>query len=106
MWKQSKKRKTATAVESDSDDTPLISKAKANGKVVKMPPRVSAHQIGEDSDSDVPIVQKLSKQKQQIEKAAEKEARQIRKDEKKETDKASKKAVPAKRAKQEESSDD
>lgn len=70
---------------------------KANGKVVKMPPRLSAHQIGEDSDSDVPLGQKLAKQKQKIEKAAEKEAKQIRKEEKK--------TVP-KRAKKEESSDD
>ena len=103
---QSKKRKTSTAVESDSDDTPLMSKAKANGDVLKMPPRLSAHQIGEDSDSDVPVAQKLAKQKQQIEKAAEKEAKQIRNDEKKGTEKAPKKAVPAKRVKKEESSDD
>ncbi|EXJ56442.1 DNA topoisomerase I [Cladophialophora yegresii CBS 114405] len=102
----SKKRRTSTAVESDSDDAPLMAKAKANGKVVKMPPRLSAHQIGEDSDSDVPLGQKLAKQKQKIEKAAEKEAKQIRKEEKQESAKAPKKAVPAKRVKKEESSDD
>ncbi|OAG40058.1 hypothetical protein AYO21_05739 [Fonsecaea monophora] len=101
----SKKRKVATAVDSDSDDAPLASKAQANGKVVQKPPRVSAHQIGEESDSDVPLGQKLAKQKQKIEKAAEKEAKQIRKEEK-ETGKAPKKAVPAKRVKKEESSDD
>ena len=108
IWTQSKKRKTTTAAESDSDDTPLIAKAKANGKVVQLPPRVSAHQIGEESDSDVPLGQKLAKQKQEIEKAAEKEAKQIRKEEKQEAEKIPKpkKAVPAKRVKQEESSDD
>lgn len=93
-------------VESDSDDAPLMSKAIANGKVAQMPPRLSAHQIGEDSDSDVPVAQKLAKQKQQIEKAAEKEAKQIRREEKKEADKAPKKAPPAKKLKREESSDD
>ncbi|KIX93162.1 uncharacterized protein Z520_11219 [Fonsecaea multimorphosa CBS 102226] len=102
----SKKRKTLAAVESDSDDAPLISKAKANGKVVQKPPRVSAHQIGEESDSDVPLGQKLAKQKQKIEKAAEKEAKQIRREEKKEAGKAVRRPVPAKRVKQEESSDD
>ncbi|ETI26543.1 hypothetical protein G647_03320 [Cladophialophora carrionii CBS 160.54] len=102
----SKKRRTSTAVESDSDDAPLMAKAKTNDKVVKMPPRLSAHQIGEDSDSDVPLGQKLAKQKQKIEKAAEKEAKQIRKEEKQESAKAPKKAVSAKRVKKEESSDD
>ena len=109
IWMQSKKRKTSTAVESDSDEAPLMTKAKANGKMVtQMPPRLSAHQIGEDSDSDVPLRQKLAKQKQEIEKAAEKEAKQIRKEEKQEAEKAPKpkKAVPAKRVKKEESSDD
>ncbi len=71
-----------------------------------MPPRLSAHQIGEDSDSDVPLGQKLAKQKQKIEKSAEKEAKQIRKEEKQEAEKAPKKAAPAKRVKKEDSSDD
>jgi len=65
-------------------------------KSFQMPPRLSAHQIGEDSDSDVPLGQKLAKQKQKIEKSAEKEAKQIRKEEKKVAEKAPKKAVPAK----------
>ena len=106
MRKQSKKRKISVAVDSDSDDAPLMSKAKANGKVIEMPPPLSAHQIGEDSDSDVPVAQKLAKQKQQIEKAAEKEAKKIRRDEKKETDKSKNKPVPSKPVKKEESSDD
>ncbi|KPI45218.1 DNA topoisomerase 1 [Cyphellophora attinorum] len=80
-----KKRKVEppkeTAVESDSD-IPL-SKSKTNGA------------IGEDSDSDVPIQKKLVKEKQKIEKRAEKEAVKIRQAEK-----------PAKKVKKEESSDD
>ncbi|KIW92412.1 uncharacterized protein Z519_07396 [Cladophialophora bantiana CBS 173.52] len=100
----SKKRKTSTAVESGSDDVPLVAKPRANGKVVQKPPRASAHQIGEESDSDVPLGQKLAKQKQKIEKVAEKEAKQIRREE--DAAKAPKKAVPAKRVKKEESSDD
>ncbi|KAK5459392.1 DNA topoisomerase 1 [Exophiala xenobiotica] len=102
-----KKRKTNTAVESDSDDTPLLAKAKANGKSVQKPPRATAAQIGESSDSDVPLGKKLVKEKQKIEKAAEKEAKQIRaKEQKKEADKPTKKATPAKKVKKEESSDD
>ncbi|KAJ9495095.1 DNA topoisomerase 1 [Exophiala xenobiotica] len=102
-----KKRKTNTAVESDSDDTPLLAKAKANGKSVQKPPRASAAQIGESSDSDIPLGKKLVKEKQKIEKAAEKEAKQIRtKEQKKEADKPTKKAIPAKKVKKEESSDD
>lgn len=70
------------------------------------PPRASAAQIGETSDSDVPLNQKLVKEKQKIEKAAEKEAKQIRKDEKNEVSKPSKKAAPPKKIKKSESSDD
>lgn len=58
-----------------SDDEPLV-----NVKA-KMPPKVTAAQIGEDSDSDKPITQKLAKKKEQIEKAAEKTAKAIRTEE-------------------------
>ena len=62
--KQSKKRKTtsppAKAVESDSDDEPLA--AKANG-ITKMH-RLSAADVGEDSDSDTPLTTKLAEQKE------------------------------------------
>jgi len=84
----------------------LVSKSKQNGKVIAKPPRASAAQIGETSDSDVPLNQKLVKQKQKIEKAAEKEAKQIRKDERTEARKPSKKAAPAKKIKKSDSSDD
>ncbi|KEF63407.1 DNA topoisomerase I [Exophiala aquamarina CBS 119918] len=102
----SKKRKVLTAIESDSDDAPLVSKSKPNGKAITKPPRASAAQIGESSDSDIPLNQKLVKQKQRIEKAAEKEAKQIRKDEKAEASRPSKKAAPAKKIKKSDSSED
>jgi DNA topoisomerase I len=65
-------------VESDSDDQPLQSKTKA-----KRPPRASDAQIGEESDSDAPIEQKLAAEKDKIQKKAAKEAVAIRKEEKK-----------------------
>lgn len=101
--KQSKKRKT-TAVETDSDDEPLASKAK--GKVAKRPPRASEAQIGEDSDSDTPLGQKLVQTKQKIEKAAEKEAKEINKKDKKAAATTAKKPAPKKAIKKSESSDD
>jgi len=102
--RQSKKRKTTnkqatTAVESDSDDAPLASKANGRGK---MPPRASEAQIGDESDSDVPLGQKLVKVKQGIQKAAAKEAKEIRKQE----NKPAAKKVTTKKVKKEESSDD
>lgn len=106
----SKKRRTAvkasaTAIESDSDDAPLISKT--NGKIAKKPPRASDAQIGDSSDSDAPLGKKLVIQKQKIERAAEKEAVVIRKDEKKPTSTSASKTSAAKRkVKKEESSDD
>ena len=71
-----------------------------------MPPRASNAQIGDDSDSDVPLQQKLVKEKQKIEENAAKQAKQIRKDDKKPTEKTTKKPTPAKKPKKEESSDD
>ncbi|KAF2229181.1 putative DNA topoisomerase 1 [Viridothelium virens] len=68
----SKRRKTTTK-EDDSDDEPLVRKA-----AVTKPPEVAAAQIGEEDDSDVPLDKKLTKQKANIEKAAEKEAKAIR----------------------------
>jgi DNA topoisomerase-1 len=96
---QSKRRKTAAmtadmAVESDSDDAPLI--ARTNGKISKKPPQASDAQIGESSDSDAPIGKKLAVKKQQIEKQAEKEAVAIRKEEKKAMTGPVKKKVKAK----------
>jgi DNA topoisomerase-1 len=66
-----KKRKT-TATADDSDDEPLVR------KVVKPVP-IKADQIGEKSDKG--LVEKLQKQKAEIEKKAAQEAQAIRKDE-------------------------
>lgn len=80
---QSKRRRTATktsggAVDSDSDDQPLLQKAKD-----KRPPRITEAQIGESSDSDAPIEQKLAAEKDRIQAKAAKEAVAIRKEQKK-----------------------
>ena len=97
--------RASAAVDSDSDDAPLISRI--NGKVAKKPPRASDAQIGDSSDSDAPLGKKLANEKQKIERAAEKEAVAIRKDEKKPVSaSASKGAVAKKKVKKEESSDD
>ncbi|KAF2400419.1 DNA topoisomerase I [Trichodelitschia bisporula] len=72
----SKRRRTGVkAEESDSDDMPLARGSKTR---VKKPPKVTAAQIGESSDSDIPLTKKLAKEKQQIEKAAERTAKSIR----------------------------
>ncbi|KAF1912517.1 eukaryotic DNA topoisomerase I [Ampelomyces quisqualis] len=91
----SKRRRTsqqATAAKNDSDsdlsDVPL----KARNL-----PKASAEQIGASSDSDVPLNTKLVKKKEDIEKAAAKEAKAIRSKEK---------AAPKRKAKVESDSDD
>ena len=96
---QSKKRKISlakpsTAMETDSDDEPLVKKLSKKGAAVvaKKPPRASDAQIGVDSD-DEPIAHKLAREKQQIEKVAAKKAVEIRKDEKKAAVKPKKKAM-------------
>jgi DNA topoisomerase-1 len=97
--------RASAAVDSDSDDAPLISRI--NGKVTKKPPRASDAQIGDSSDSDAPLGKKLANEKQKIERAAEKEAVAIRKDEKKPVSaSASKVSAAKKKVKKEESSDD
>ena len=77
---QSKRRRTsqqAAALKDDSDselsDVPLKA---------RLPPKATAEQIGESSDSDIPLNTKLIKKKQMIEKAAAKEAKAIRAKEK------------------------
>jgi DNA topoisomerase-1 len=60
-------------------------------------PKASAEQIGEDSDSDIPLTTKLVKKKEAIEKAAAKEAKAIRTKEK---------AAPKRKPKVESDSDD
>ena len=70
-----KRRKTKVASDSEDDDVPLVQKT-------KKPPKATAHQIGEESDDDVPLGLKLQKEKAKIEKKAEKEAKALRKEEK------------------------
>lgn len=91
----SKRRRTsqqAKPVQGDSDselsDVPLKARAL---------PKASAEQIGESSDSDVPLTTKLVKKKESIEKAAAKEAKAIRTKEK---------AAPKRKPKVESDSDD
>ena len=70
-----KRRKTKPAeVSDDEDDIPL--------KKVTKPIKATAAQIGEESDDDVPLGQKLQKEKAKIEKKAEKEAKILRKEDK------------------------
>ena len=92
---QSKRRRTsqqAKTVQDDSDselsDVPLKARAL---------PKAAPEQIGEDSDSDVPLTTKLIKKKESIEKAAAKEAKAIRTKEK---------AAPKRKVKEESESDD
>ncbi|KAF2797895.1 DNA topoisomerase 1 [Melanomma pulvis-pyrius CBS 109.77] len=59
--------------ESDLSDVPLRA---------RKPPKATAAQIGEDSDSDIPLTTKLVKEKEAIEKAATKEAKNIKNKEK------------------------
>ena len=87
-------------------------RAKTNG-MAKMPPKATAAQIGEESDSDVPLDKKLKAQKQRIENRASKEAKQIRNEEgtgsAKKTPGSANKRTPAsatKKPKKEESDDD
>ena len=70
-----KRRKTLQLSDSEDDDLPLVKK-------VQKPIKATARQIGEDSDDDVPLGQKLQKEKAKIEKRAENEAKELRKDEK------------------------
>ena len=71
-----KRRKTKPASDSEDDDVPLVKK-------VQKPPKATAAQIGESSDEDdIALGQKLQKEKAQIEKRADKEAKVIRKEDK------------------------
>ncbi|KAF2442179.1 DNA topoisomerase 1 [Karstenula rhodostoma CBS 690.94] len=74
--------------ESELSDVPLVA---------RKPPKATAAQIGESSDSDTPLNAKLIKQKEKIEQAAVKEAKTIRNKEK---------AAPKRKPKEESDSDD
>ena len=88
------------ASSSDSDEVPLATK-NARGKAVaagKKPPNIKQTSIGESEDSEVPLQEKLAKEKAVIEQRAAKEAKAIRKDEAK--------APAKKRSKKPDSDDD
>ena len=83
------------ASSSEDDDKPLSKRRRTSQQIKKAqldtdseldddrkPPKATAAQIGDSSDSDVPLTTKLVKQKKKIEKAAEKAAQAIRKEEK------------------------
>ncbi|KAL8766002.1 MAG: hypothetical protein Q9209_007091 [Squamulea sp. 1 TL-2023] len=85
---------------SDSDNAPLVTK-KPKGKAItagKKPPNIKETSIGESEGSDVPLQEKLAKEKALIEQRAAKEAKAIRRDEAK--------APTKKRTKKPESDDD
>ena len=78
------KSKAQSPSDSESDDIPLATK-KSKPKptaAVKKPPKITPAQIGESEDSDTPLEEKLAKEKADIEKRAEKEAKAIRREEK------------------------
>lgn len=84
---QSKRRrvsKSRVQSDSDSEEAPLVSKKGRYGSsaVLKKPPPITAAAIGESEDSDTPLGTKLAKEKENIEKKAEKEAKAIRREEK------------------------
>ena len=82
---QSKRRRVSKSAEkspsdSESDDIPLVTKK--SKQVIKKPPKITAAMIGESEDSDTPLGEKLAKEKVDIERRAEKEAKAIRREEK------------------------
>jgi DNA topoisomerase-1 len=77
-------------VDSDSDDDIPLAKKKTG----RLPPKVTAAALGDDSsEDDEPLTAKLAKQKASIEKKAEKEAKEIRAKESKAKKPAPKKVV-------------
>ena len=89
-FSQNKKRrvskgKKADLVSDTDDDTPLVAKKKTakSPVIAKKPVKASETAIGESEDSDAPLGAKLAKEKDVIQKRAAKQAKEIRKDEKK-----------------------
>jgi DNA topoisomerase-1 len=93
--RQSKRRRTSQQAKPLQDDSESeLSDVPLKARVL---PKASAQQIGESSDSDIPLTTKLVKKKESIEKAAAKEAQTIRNKEK---------AAPKRRPKVASDSDD
>ena len=78
------KSKAQSLSDSESDDVPLATKKTKSTRTptIKKPPKLTAAAIGESEDSDTPLGEKLAKEKVNIEKRAEKEAKAIRREEK------------------------
>ena len=78
------KSKAQSPSDSESDDVPLATKKTKSNRALtlKKPPKLTAAEIGESEDSDTPLGEKLAKEKVDIEKRAEKEAKAIRREEK------------------------
>ncbi|TKA65188.1 hypothetical protein B0A49_07905 [Cryomyces minteri] len=79
------KRRRTAPVKAGSPSSSELSDVPLAKTTLKKPPKAAAHDIGEESDSDVPLGQKLAKEKANIEKRAEKEAKAIRAEERKTT---------------------
>lgn len=76
--------KTIPEDSTDSDDAPLVTrKGRGNtATVLKKPPKITSAALGEDDDSDTPLGARLARTKANIEKRADKEAKEIRNAEK------------------------
>ncbi|KAL9020591.1 MAG: hypothetical protein Q9185_002177 [Variospora sp. 1 TL-2023] len=74
------KGKAKEILASDSDDAPFKSKGSGENIVApgKKPPRIQETSIGGSGESDIPLQQKLAKEKAVIEQRAAKEAKAIR----------------------------
>ncbi|KAI0411185.1 eukaryotic DNA topoisomerase I [Xylaria grammica] len=90
---RSTKRHKKTILEDSDSDVPIKTRK-------RLPPAADETAVAEDSDDDVPLNKKLVDKRKSIDKAAEKEAKNIRSNESKAKKPASKKAV------KEESDDD
>jgi len=92
---QNKRRRTSSQAKPAKDESQSeLSDVPLKARLL---PKASAAQIGESSDSDTPLTTKLTKKKEAIEEAAEKEAKVIR---------AKDKAAPKRKAKAPSDSDD
>ncbi|KAI9720062.1 MAG: hypothetical protein M1812_003189 [Candelaria pacifica] len=73
--------------DSDSDDLPLGAKSSNHkskpAQMGKKPPKATKAELGDNSDSDTPLGAKLVKEKEKIQKHAEKEAKALQKEDKK-----------------------
>ncbi|KAI8954865.1 eukaryotic DNA topoisomerase I [Xylaria longipes] len=95
---RSTKRQRKAAVDDSDSDVPIKNKT-------KLPPAADETAVAEDSDDDVPLNRKLVNKRKSIDKAAEKEAKEIRSAESKAKKPTPKKLTPRKAVK-EESDDD